>query len=123
MPPTLIHIIHCLGARYFLDLDQEFRANCSMSLDAPEEFHGFVGGYYFIYSSLSSVCNHLGYERSTPHIFLTDTSIHSDTSGALEIILTDPIYRLVAGGEISSWTKPSCDISPRGDIPKNRCPR
>jgi hypothetical protein len=38
------------------------------------------------------------------------------TSGTLEIILTDPIYRLVAGGETSPWAKPSCDISPRGDI-------
>jgi hypothetical protein len=35
------------------------------------------------------------------------------TSGASEIILTDPIYRLVAGGETSPWTKPSCGISPR----------
>jgi hypothetical protein len=34
------------------------------------------------------------------------------TSGASEIILTDPIYRLVAGGETSPWAKPSCDISP-----------
>jgi hypothetical protein len=45
------------------------------------------------------------------------------TSGASETILTDPIYRLVAGGETSPWEKPSCDISPRGDIPKSRCPR
>jgi hypothetical protein len=45
------------------------------------------------------------------------------TSGASEIILTDHIYQLVAGGETSPWAKPSCDISPRGDIPKNRCPR
>jgi hypothetical protein len=45
------------------------------------------------------------------------------TSGAPEIILTDPIYRLVAGGETSPWTKPSYDVSPRGDIPTNRCPR
>jgi hypothetical protein len=37
------------------------------------------------------------------------------TSGASEIILTDLVYRLVAGGETSPWTKPSCDISPRGD--------
>jgi hypothetical protein len=36
------------------------------------------------------------------------------TSGASDIILTDPIYRLVAGGETSPWTKPSGDISPRG---------
>jgi hypothetical protein len=36
------------------------------------------------------------------------------TSGASEIILTDPIYRLVAGGETSYWAKPSCDISPVG---------
>jgi hypothetical protein len=41
------------------------------------------------------------------------------TSGASEIILTDPIYRLVAGEETSSWAKPSCDISPRSDILKN----
>jgi hypothetical protein len=41
------------------------------------------------------------------------------TSGASEIILIDPVYRLVAGGETSPWTKPACDISPRGDIPKN----
>jgi hypothetical protein len=33
------------------------------------------------------------------------------TSVASEIILTDPIYRLVAGGETSPWTKPSCDVS------------
>jgi hypothetical protein len=33
------------------------------------------------------------------------------TSGASEIILTDPIYRPVAGGETSPWTKPSC-VSP-----------
>jgi hypothetical protein len=29
----------------------------------------------------------------------------------------------VAGGKTSPWAKPSCDISPRGDIPKNMCPR
>jgi hypothetical protein len=63
-----------------------------------------------------------GYERSIPDLILTD-NIHSDTTGASEIILTDPIYRLVAGGETSPWAKASCDISPRGDIPKNRCPR
>jgi hypothetical protein len=33
------------------------------------------------------------------------------TSGASEIILTDPIYRPVAGGETSPWEKPSC-VSP-----------
>jgi hypothetical protein len=44
------------------------------------------------------------------------------TSGASEIILTDSIYRLVAGGETSPWAKPSCDISPRGDIPKKLSP-
>jgi hypothetical protein len=38
------------------------------------------------------------------------------TSGASEIILTDSLYRLVAGGETSPWAKPSCGISPRGDI-------
>jgi hypothetical protein len=54
---------------------------------------------------------------------LTDINIHSDTSGASEIILTDPIYQPVVGRETSPWTNPSCDISPRGDIPKNRCPR
>jgi hypothetical protein len=27
---------------------------------------------------------------------------------------TDPIYRLVAGGEASPWANPSCDISPVG---------
>jgi hypothetical protein len=32
-----------------------------------------------IYSSLLSLCNCLGYERPTPHLFLTDISIHSDT--------------------------------------------
>jgi hypothetical protein len=37
------------------------------------------------------------------------------TSGSSEAILTDPIYRLVAGGETSLWIKPSCDISPGGD--------
>jgi hypothetical protein len=45
------------------------------------------------------------------------------TSGASEIILTGPLYRLVAGGETSPLAKPSYDISPHGDIPKNRCPR
>jgi hypothetical protein len=45
-----------------------------------------------------------------PIFFLTDINIHS------EIILTDPIYRLVAGGETSPWEKPSCDISPCSDI-------
>jgi hypothetical protein len=29
----------------------------------------------------------------------------------------------VAGGGTNPWAKPSCDIFPRGDIPKNRCPR
>jgi hypothetical protein len=48
--------------------------------------------------------------------FLTNINIHSDTQGASEITLTDPIYRLVAGGETSPWENPSCDISPRGDI-------
>jgi hypothetical protein len=32
-----------------------------------------------IYSSLLSLCNRLGYERQTPHLFLTDTNIHSGT--------------------------------------------
>jgi hypothetical protein len=32
----------------------------------------------FIYSSLLSLCNRLGYERPTPHL-LTDINIHSDT--------------------------------------------
>jgi hypothetical protein len=40
----------------------------------------------------------LGYERPTPHL-LTDINPFGHTSGASEIILTDPIYRLVAGGE------------------------
>jgi hypothetical protein len=62
----------------------------------------------------------LGYERPTPHLFNGYQHPFGHTSGASEIILTDPIYRLVAGGETSPWTKPSCDISPRGDIPKNR---
>jgi hypothetical protein len=59
-----------------------------------------------------------------PIFFSTDTNIpFGHTSGGSEIILTDPIYRFVAGGETSPWAKPSCDIFPRGDIPKNRCPR
>jgi hypothetical protein len=41
------------------------------------------------------------------------------TSGVSEIILTDPIYRLVAGAPRQNPPV----ISPRGDIPKNRCPR
>jgi hypothetical protein len=36
--------------------------------------------FLFIYSSLLSLCNRLGYERPTPNLFfLTDTNIHSDT--------------------------------------------
>jgi hypothetical protein len=34
------------------------------------------------------------------------------TSRTSEIILTDPIYRLVAGGETSPWVKPPPVISP-----------
>jgi hypothetical protein len=61
--------------------------------------------------------------KDQPPIFNRYQHPFGHTSGASEIILTDPIYRLVAGGETSPWTKTSCDISPRGDIPKNRCPR
>jgi hypothetical protein len=61
----------------------------------------------------------LGYERPTPHLFNRYQHPFGHTSGASEIILTDPIDRLVAGGETSPWAKPPCDISPRGDIPKN----
>jgi hypothetical protein len=56
-------------------------------------------------------------------IFTLAFSRYFSFSRFLFAILTDPIYLLVAGGETSPWAKPSCDISPRGDIPKNRCPR
>jgi hypothetical protein len=76
-------------------------------------------------NNLLSLCNRLGYERPTPHLFFFNRHQHpfGHTSGASEIILTDPLYRLVAGGETSLWAKPSCDIFPRGDILKNMCPR
>jgi hypothetical protein len=61
--------------------------------------------------------------KDQPLIFNRSEHPFRHTSGASENILTDPIYLLVAGGETSHWAKPSCDISPRGDIPKNRCPR
>jgi hypothetical protein len=61
--------------------------------------------------------------KDQPPIFNRYQHPFGHTSGASEIILTDPIYRLVAEGETSPWEKPSCDISPRGDIPKNMCPR
>jgi hypothetical protein len=54
--------------------------------------------------------------RDQPPILFNKQHPFGHTSGASEIILTDPIYRLVAGGETSLWTKPSCDISPRGDM-------
>jgi hypothetical protein len=57
-----------------------------------------------------------------PTIFNRYQHPFGHTSGASEIILTDPIYRLVAGGETSPGEKPSGDIFPRGDIPKNWCP-
>jgi hypothetical protein len=53
-----------------------------------------------IYSSLLSLCNRLCYERPTP-IFNRYQHPFGHTSGASEIILTDPIYRPVAGGEAS----------------------
>jgi hypothetical protein len=40
------------------------------------------------------LCNRLGYERVIIYLF-----------------------------NLSPYAKPSCDIFPRGDIPKNRCPR
>jgi hypothetical protein len=74
--------------------------------------------YLFIYLFIQVYCPYatLGYERLTPHLFNRYQYPFGHTSGASEIILTDPIYRLVAGGETSPWTQPSCDISPRGDI-------
>jgi hypothetical protein len=79
----------------------------------------------FIYLFIQVYCPYgaLGYERPTPHLFNRYQHPFGHTSGASEIILTDPIYRPVAGGETSPWEKPSCDISPRGNIPKNGCPR
>jgi hypothetical protein len=68
--------------------------------------------FYFIYSSLLPLCNRLGYERPTSNLFNRYQHPFGHTSGASEIILTNPIYRPVAGGETSTWTKPSCDISP-----------
>jgi hypothetical protein len=58
--------------------------------------------------------------KDQPPIFCFNRYQHpfGHTSEASEIILTDPIYRLVAGGETSPWENPSCDISPSGDIPK-----
>jgi hypothetical protein len=70
-----------------------------------------------IYSSLLSFCNRLGHERPTPHLFFLTPFRH--TSG---IIFADPIYRLVAGGK-PTLGQTLLDISPRGDIQKNRCPR
>jgi hypothetical protein len=63
--------------------------------------------------------------KDQPPPSLTDINIHSDTQAEpRKIILTDPIYRLVAGGETRPWAKPPCDnVSSRGDIPKNRSPR
>jgi hypothetical protein len=80
--------------------------------------------FYWFYLFIQVYCPYatLGYERPTP-IFNRYQHPFGHTSGASEIILTDPIYQLVAGGETSPWAKPSSDISPRGDIPKNRCPR
>jgi hypothetical protein len=54
----------------------------------------------FIYSSLLPLCIHLGYEK--PIFFLFFSRYQHPfwhTSGASEIILTDPINRLVAGGK------------------------
>jgi hypothetical protein len=56
--------------------------------------------------------------KDQPPIFNRYQHPFGHISGASEIILTDSIYRPVAGGETSPWAKPSCDISPRGDIPK-----
>jgi hypothetical protein len=49
--------------------------------------------------------------KDQPPIFNRHQHPFGHTSGASEIILTDPIYRLVAGGETSPWAKPSV-ISP-----------
>jgi hypothetical protein len=54
----------------------------------------------------------LGYERPTPHLFNRYQRPFGHTSGASEIILTDPIYRLVAGGETSPWAKPAPGQNP-----------
>jgi hypothetical protein len=49
--------------------------------------------------------------KDQPTIFNRYQHPFGHTSGASEIILTDPIYRLVAGGETSPWEKPPV-ISP-----------
>jgi hypothetical protein len=61
----------------------------------------------YLFICLLSLCNRLGYERPTPS-FLTDINIHSDTE-AVSLKLSS-----LAGAP---------GQNPRGDIPKNRCPR
>jgi hypothetical protein len=61
-----------------------------------------------VYLFKLSLCNRLGYERPTPpHLFNRYQHPFGHTSGAAEIIFIGPIYRLVAGGGTSPWTKPS----------------
>jgi hypothetical protein len=86
---------------------------------------GFPFLVIYLFLFIQAYCPYatLGYEIPTTPIFNRYQHPFGHTSGASDIILTDPIYRLMAGGETSPWEKPSCDISPRGDIPKNRCPR
>jgi hypothetical protein len=55
--------------------------------------HIFNKAFLFFYSSLLSLCNHLGYERQTPHIFfLTDISIHSGTEVVPQKLSSLTIY-------------------------------
>jgi hypothetical protein len=53
-----------------------------------------------IYSSLLPSCSRLGYERPTPHLFLTDISIHSDTQAEPRKLSSLTLYiGLVARGK------------------------
>jgi hypothetical protein len=94
-------------------------------VDIPGRVNDGYSNKDFIYLFIQVYCPHvtLGYERPTPHL-LTDTNIHSDTQVEPRKLSSLTLYiDLWQEGKPAPGQNPAVISPPRGDIPKNRCPR